>query len=551
MSTSHDRERKKSELLESLPAVQLQPHSPRVERQFSSNISLVPHQQAMLQRALEIERIPPLNEDYGRIGFMTSKPSSGKTFVTLAMIAVSKLNGDVGPTPVNLIVVPPAILTQWKEAIDEYNNGSNMLQARVFTEYQDISALYFKKKVIRNYDILVTTSMYYKVIVDIARDIGLRLHRMIVDEIDGAEWSISGKADAEMTWYISATFADACTSRGYIGQLMNNVPVVRLQERICMCHDDFVDASFALPEPVHSKIKCLNRHLDYLLTQFLRNNETTLKALNGGHYSAVKNKYHPVFARNEQQVVDIIMFNASETVKRTQLHLDDIRKDPDLSPDEIMKLEKMISEAKLVEKEIRGVIQDSNLCLLCYNFISGQQASTPCCCHTFCADCVKNYMKTYEDCPACKARISLTDLWVEPSPYGELDVGGLQTKISAVTDIVKSTDGNKVLIFSEFADCFDDLQSVLSNFGQILVMDSGTVEEINKTIKKYRSLDKAVLLVCSDHFGRGLNLENTSDIIFFHKMPQTLTQQVVGRAQRVGRQGVLKLWHVRYENEYS
>ena len=48
--------------------------------------------------------------------------------------------------------------------------------------------------------------------------------------------------------------------------------------------------------------------------------------------------------------------------------------------------------------------------------------------------------------------------------------------------------------------------------------------------------------------GSGINLENTSDIFIYHSMSTELTQQVIGRAQRPGRDSCLNVWML-HENE--
>ena len=47
----------------------------------------------------------------------------------------------------------------------------------------------------------------------------------------------------------------------------------------------------------------------------------------------------------------------------------------------------------------------------------------------------------------------------------------------------------------------------------------------------------------------GINLENTSDIVFFHNMNKDKTNLVIGRGQRPGRKGRLNVWKLCYENE--
>jgi len=72
---------------------------------------------------------------------------------------------------------------------------------------------------------------------------------------------------------------------------------------------------------------------------------------------------------------------------------------------------------------------------------------------------------------------------------------------------------------------------------------------VNETIRKYRSDELDALLVNSRNYGSGLNLENTTDVILFHKFENQLEQQIIGRAQRPGRTSVLNVWYLLNENE--
>ena len=46
-----------------------------------------------------------------------------------------------------------------------------------------------------------------------------------------------------------------------------------------------------------------------------------------------------------------------------------------------------------------------------------------------------------------------------------------------------------------------------------------------------------------------MNFENSTDILFVHKMNKKMESQVIGRAQRIGRKSVLNVIYLEYENE--
>jgi SNF2 family DNA or RNA helicase len=51
------------------------------------------------------------------------------------------------------------------------------------------------------------------------------------------------------------------------------------------------------------------------------------------------------------------------------------------------------------------------------------------------------------------------------------------------------------------------------------------------------------------NYGCGLNIEKTTDIIMFHRFDNQAEQQLIGRAQRMGRTEPLKVHYLLYENE--
>jgi SNF2 family DNA or RNA helicase len=77
----------------------------------------------------------------------------------------------------------------------------------------------------------------------------------------------------------------------------------------------------------------------------------------------------------------------------------------------------------------------------------------------------------------------------------------------------------------------------------------GRGDVVKNIVNNYKTGDLQVLLVNVHDYGSGLNLENTSDIIMFHKFDSEIEKQVIGRAHRLGRRGELSVWYLLYGNE--
>ncbi len=124
--------------------------------------------------------------------------------------------------------------------------------------------------------------------------------------------------------------------------------------------------------------------------------------------------------------------------------------------------------------------------------------------------------------------------------------------IDSIFELNRNNKLQKVLIFTEYESTLNTkVTSILDKHKMKYGKIKGTGLAISKQIENYRSGDTNVLMINSKYFGSGTNLENTTDIIIIHKMHSDVEMQVIGRAQRYGRVGNLRVWKLYYENEVN
>ena len=110
---------------------------------------------------------------------------------------------------------------------------------------------------------------------------------------------------------------------------------------------------------------------------------------------------------------------------------------------------------------------------------------------------------------------------------------------------------SKIIFCSQFPKIFNDLKKMLEKYNiGFIELDDGNIDDINKNIFEYHYGNISVLLMNSNHFGCGLNLQISSDVLFLHKTGHELQTQIIGRAQRPGRKNKLNVWFVMHENEH-
>ena len=116
---------------------------------------------------------------------------------------------------------------------------------------------------------------------------------------------------------------------------------------------------------------------------------------------------------------------------------------------------------------------------------------------------------------------------------------------------------SKILIFSEYEASFKEIKDYIISKTNFRFSElKGATTTINNIVRRYKlkasdpeCID--ILLLNANYFGSGLNLENTSDIFLYHKMSESMTNQIIGRAQRPGRKKCLKVWKLHYDNELN
>lgn len=193
-----------------------------------------------------------------------------------------------------------------------------------------------------------------------------------------------------------------------------------------------------------------------------------------------------------------------------------------------------------------------------------------CCKNVFCFNCIHQIVDARRQCPLCRTKASKDSIEVildmkkylkktdnnqlvefedDITDYLRDDADILHEKIDALTRELLDNTEKRYLIFSEFNGTFDIIKRRLDQTNIRYAILIGTAVHIQKVIEQYKKGEIQVLLLNALHFGAGLNLQMTDEIIIYHRMNNDLEKQVIGRAQRLGRQTQLVIRYLCYDNE--
>ena len=159
-------------------------------------------------------------------------------------------------------------------------------------------------------------------------------------------------------------------------------------------------------------------------------------------------------------------------------------------------------------------------------------------------------MKRKDSCPTCRATIKLQDLtYVNIDEEGSRDdteskITLPQTKIQRVIELIQSNKPGKFLIFSTYDASFEPICRVLQENKVSYALLKGSSKTRQKNIDKFKAGEIQVIFLNSDFNGAGINLQETTDLILYHKMSQVTRRQIIGRAERIGRKNPLRVHHL-------
>jgi len=569
------------------------------------------HQKTSVKKMIEIEnsiltehKIKLGNNSFmsTNIGILADKVGSGKSLTMLSMIAT---NIYLENNPImekdqqtfvkiykkyinkfyiktNIIVVPHNILNQW----EQYINDDTNLTFYIVKNKKNFKPLNFYD----NINICLISSTQYNKFIDNYENIDKYIFsRIIYDEADTINLPNCKNLNSQFYWFISSSFesllfpsgefyikstdkniSNYCSIPSFMGYRkafvsgIKNKGFIRdvfvgldtfdcIHGLIVKCKNSYIEKSFMIPCAkkiiIHCKMNVKNNII------FNHVSSDIMEMINADNYDGIIEKFN--LKKNTgvnliKIISDDIRNNIHNKKKKIEYLLlininENIRK---------LRIQKEKNSIKLLKErlnEINFKIKNYNneLCPICYDVFLEPIAITNCCKNMFCLKCLTKYIciSQNKSCPLCRNKLENNNSFTVIDNKCSKNISELKLKIEILLDILKKN--GKFIIFSAFENTFSTIEKKLKKHGISYSKISGNIYVISNIIKRYRNGDIKVLLMNSQSYGTGMNLEMTTDIIIYHKMKLNIERQLIGRAQRIGRNTQLNIHYLCYENELS
>jgi hypothetical protein len=485
--------------------------SPRKDPPAFCKIPLWDHQKAMLNRCFEIERnsrkasttirnlnrydkevqeeVKKLAEDVP-IGIMMDPPGCGKTYALLTLAAES--------TGTTLIIVPHNIYHQWENAIKTLLPEDFPYKCMAtYADVNDMFRVIFKpdENPLSGYKIVLVNDAFAESVAQTLFTTRQTMERVIIDEVDSVQSRLMTPIFCKHMWLVSASFQyNEFVSVGPYKINKEDIPFV-----FCKTEQSFMDASVGLEPPTSTKYICDDanvRLFDGILTD---------KTFRGFHAGDIKSVYLEMGVPPNTGLVEIAeKFITDHTGERDK------------------ELEENKSRLEAFKKAEQATTIEGKKLEIQANILKVQATIDD---------------QTYQLKKRDRFRANLTTY----TPADPAKSKGAIFKSTIIPEI-KANPAQRWLICNDYynplAATYDELQAAGI---KCEMLDGGNSRKLQQTIDGYKKGDTQVLLLNAKVETVGMNLENTTHLLFMHATKPEMVAQVVGRAHRFGRTGPLEV----------
>lgn len=535
-----------------------------------------------------------------RVGIIGDKVGSGKSFVVLALIADNDIT-NIGSTiksygnnrvilcvaeqriniKTNLLVIPHNLVSQWETYIKSFSDNMKYM---MISKMKHVETLHERENLISTYDLIVVSHSCYVRVAQFLTSRSFRMQRVIYDEVDNMNLPNCITIDSNFYWFVTASYgnllypksyhrwdhsqsryilyATGLRNSGFIKDLFlnlyNNLTKTFVKILIIKNKDDYVQTSVSLPPIVSNYIRCKTPLTINVLEGFV--DREVIQSLNAGDIASALQRISPTHRNSEENLIAIQIDRYAREMHNYDVKLNSTNQlEFDTDEQRVNEINRLQQKKNDIAKKIEGIkerIKNTNTCCICYDDIQSKSIA-PCCSNAYCFLCINIWLAKHSKCPLCKKELPPHELLVVDDninvtlPLIDDDKVSEQfDKLKNLEVILKQRASNgKILIYSAYDMSFPVVTNILDSQNIKYAFLKGNESHIRKTIQRYKEEDLNVLLVNCRNYGSGLNLENTSDIIMFHKVESETEKQVIGRAARIGRSGPLNVWYLLYDNE--
>lgn len=416
------------------------------------------------------------------------------------------------------------------------------------------------KKVLKTKKIFILNINRYKFFKQIFRSI--KWARVIIDEMDSTNIPSIFNEFGNFNWFLTATptsiFYKSC--KRYVNKIFGTSEHL-LSYFIVKNKDEYVDKSIVLPKPFIFFVNTFLKRVVDVIQDLIPSN--ILQLINAGNMKEAIIKLN-CDVDTEENIIKVLTHKINTELhnltKELEYNKSLISTDVETQEKHIKKIEDDIGRCKTKLETINEKINSikNECCFICADSFNAPTI-LDCCKNIFCLKCLLTALKTCQNkCPYCRHVIKSNKEYhviktgidkIDKSAKRFIEMDKSDALEYILLHIAENNESPKILIFSDFKQTFDKIIKNIAKAKLQYSLLSGVPTHITNIINEFKAGITNILMLDSQHYGSGLNLQDADYLILYHRMTFELETQVIGRAQRFGRKNPLKIIYLVNDSE--
>ena len=531
-------------------------------QQPKMKIQLYKHQLASIYKMENLEEEQIVYRSNGlikhtKIGLNCDCTGYGKTLSMLGLIIRNKMSWDLD-TPfvmenvqtvsagiiinrkierleklkANLVLISSSLVHQWENEIKNTD-----LSYLIVSNKKNLESTNFN-----DYDIVIVIPSMYNYLMQINNNKAWK--RFLYDEPGHLRVSGMKKVIAGFYWLITATPNEIIRQHkncreSFMKKILVDDCFITIQEQfegmIIKNDDDFVKLSFNMPQTLEFFHNCYQPVLKTLSGIVDANLH---KLIESGNIEGAINH----LGGKSKNLIELVKQNKFQKLEKLK-GLVYVYKNIDKNEEKLKKTEEEITEINndIAEIEKRTTAMLNEKCSICMQKFVEPVLETNCQ-NIFCGKCFLKWLEKSNSCPLCRAEVLQHEL-VYLTNKTDLLSDNLKneeeqqkiTQLEMTVKIINNNKSGKFIIYSSNDLCFEPLCRILKENNITFTTLKGNYKTRESCIENFKSGDINVILLNTNYNGSGLNLQEATDIIMYHTMSDGIKNQIIGRANRIGR----------------
>ena len=124
----------------------------------------------------------------------------------------------------------------------------------------------------------------------------------------------------------------------------------------------------------------------------------------------------------------------------------------------------------------------------------------------------------------------------------------MKSKMEICLEVLQKNKDKQIIIYSSFDNIYYQLFEEMDKLGLKVERIENNLFSLRRTIKNYKQGTTHIIFISNVEMIRGISLESTSHLIFYHELPVSEWKEVlIHSAQRLGRVTPLQILHLNSE----